>query len=155
VCTLNRILERAIDSHDPVVRKDSKPPNEPLLRAKYLDWCSARVAKRFVKLTPEEIYQLAERAAHGSPPGGRMRFDYADPTEAVTASPSASTIAAPAVAAPGETFSNVSFRAIVARVTEALAAELNLPDYEDWADAYRRDPSRYDDELLGLWREAL
>ena len=29
------------------------------LRAKYLDWCSARIAERFLALEPEEIYTLA------------------------------------------------------------------------------------------------
>lgn len=29
------------------------------LRAKYLDWCSAQLADRFLELTPEEIYELA------------------------------------------------------------------------------------------------
>lgn len=29
------------------------------LRAKYLDWCSARIAERFLELDPEEIYELA------------------------------------------------------------------------------------------------
>lgn len=32
---------------------------ERVLRAKYLDWCSARVADRLFKLRPEEIYDLA------------------------------------------------------------------------------------------------
>ena len=32
------------------------------LRAKYLDWCSARIAERFVALEPEEIYELARPA---------------------------------------------------------------------------------------------
>ena len=32
------------------------------LRAKYLDWCSARIAERFLELEPEEIYTMARPA---------------------------------------------------------------------------------------------
>ena len=39
--------------------------DEAVLRAKYLDWCSARIAERFLALSPDQIYQLAERATHG------------------------------------------------------------------------------------------
>ncbi|MFO7894110.1 MAG: hypothetical protein R6U63_10260 [Longimicrobiales bacterium] len=35
---------------------------ESTLRAKYLDWCSARLAERFLDLSPEEIYALARPA---------------------------------------------------------------------------------------------
>ena len=38
---------------------------QDILRAKYLDWCSARIAERFLALSPDEIYQLAERASAG------------------------------------------------------------------------------------------
>lgn len=38
---------------------------QAILRAKYLDWCSARIAERFLALSPDEIYQLAERASNG------------------------------------------------------------------------------------------
>ena len=31
-----------------------------MLRAKYYDWCSARVAERFVSLEVKQIYALAE-----------------------------------------------------------------------------------------------
>lgn len=31
-----------------------------MLRAKYFDWCSARVAERFVSLEVKQIYDLAE-----------------------------------------------------------------------------------------------
>lgn len=32
------------------------------LRAKYLDWCSARITERFLALEPEEIYAMARPA---------------------------------------------------------------------------------------------
>lgn len=45
-----------------------------------------------------------------------------------------------------------SFRAIVARVTEVLAARMPLPTFEEWEAAYRASPARYEAELLGLWK---
>jgi hypothetical protein len=42
--------------------------DERTLRAKYLDWCSARVAERFLDLSAEEIYALAHPAT-GDPSG--------------------------------------------------------------------------------------
>ena len=35
-----------------------------ILRAKYLDYCSARISEVFLSLTDERIYQLVEEAAH-------------------------------------------------------------------------------------------
>ena len=32
------------------------------LRAKYLDWCSARITEQFLALAPEEIYEMARPA---------------------------------------------------------------------------------------------
>jgi hypothetical protein len=125
-----------------VIRKGADQEDDPVLRAKYLDWCSARVAERFVKLTPEEIYALAEQASQS--PGSRPGSDAA--ADAIAA-------AAPRVA-PVDAAS-ASFKTIVEQVTAALAAELVLPGFDAWAAAYREDPSRYDGELLGLWREPL
>jgi hypothetical protein len=48
-----------------------------------------------------------------------------------------------------------SFRRIVDRVTEVLAARSPLPSYEEWSADYRRAPGKYDDELLGFWKEML
>lgn len=106
-----------------------------MLRAKYLDWCSARLAERFLRLTPEEIYELAQRASPSAPAGSGS----AD---------SGGAEALPSDAGPVE-----SFRHIVERVTVALAVNLDLPVFEQWAAAYREQPSRYDDELLGFWTE--
>ena len=115
-----------------------------MLRAKYIDWCSARVAARFVKLTPEEIYQLAERS-HGRPSVLSGAAGSGPQTGEPTSTGTAETTSEP----------DPSFKAIVERVTEALTAELDLPEFEEWAESYRRDPSRYDEELLGFWREPL
>jgi hypothetical protein len=90
-------------------------------------------------LTPDEIYELAQRASrHDVPPseadGPAAAFPGTDNLE-------------PEVAA--------SFRGIVEQVTEALRAELGLPTFEEWAAEYRAEPERYDEELLGFWRERL
>jgi len=37
--------------------------SEPVLRAKYLDYCSARVADLLLRLTADEMYLLAQEAA--------------------------------------------------------------------------------------------
>ncbi|MEE9207378.1 MAG: hypothetical protein V3U67_03210 [Gemmatimonadota bacterium] len=36
---------------------------DPVLRAKYLDYCSARISEVFLSLTDERIYELMEQAA--------------------------------------------------------------------------------------------
>jgi hypothetical protein len=100
------------------------------LRAKYLDWCSARLAERFLDLSPEEIYELAQPAggAEGVATEGRSVLPH--PTDD-------------------------SYRQLVERVTEALLVRVPLPSFEQWAEAYAEDPARFDAELLGLWKEAV
>ena len=39
---------------------------EPVLRAKYRDYCSARVADALLSLSPEEVFALAEAEARAS-----------------------------------------------------------------------------------------
>lgn len=92
------------------------PADEPVLRAKYLDWCSARVAERFLRLTPDEIYELAQAPAADQP---------------------------------------ASYRILVRWATEALTARLELPSFEAWAEAYCTSPARYDEELLGFWKDVV
>jgi len=99
-----------------------------VLRAKYLDWCSARLADRFLRLTPDEIYELAQRAEAESESAHGTTGERAVGTE-------------------------LSYRAVVERVTEALASRIQLPTYEEWLAAYTEAPERFDEELLGLWRE--
>jgi hypothetical protein len=54
------------------------PDDGRILRAKYLDWCSARVAERFLQLTPDEIYRVAYEGAsgagHDSPVGVELSY---------------------------------------------------------------------------------
>ena len=102
---------------------------ERIIRAKYLDWCSARIAERFLQLTPEEIYELADSASR-------------DDSESLRG----------AVVVSGGS-EEMPFRWMVGRVTEALAVSLRLPTLEEWRTGYREAPERYDSELLGFWRE--
>jgi hypothetical protein len=122
--------------------------DERVLRAKYLDWCSARIADRFLALTPDEIYELAERSSHGREADALVAFRVSGSESAPESSPdlllNAMTWREPE-----------NFRVLVARVTEILADTLNLPTYEAWAAAYREAPGRFEHELLGFWRETI
>ena len=111
------------------------PLDEGRLRAKYWDWCSARLADRFLSLSADDIYRIARREPSAGRSEGRD-----------------TPVGRDAAALKHE--SGSSFRALVARVTEALAAEMALPTFEEWTAAYRDDPGRFEAELLGMWREA-
>lgn len=43
-----------------------KEPSSPVMRAKYLDYCSARVADVLLHLTADEMYLLAQEVAEES-----------------------------------------------------------------------------------------
>jgi hypothetical protein len=106
------------------------PGQERVLRAKYLDWCSARVADHFLALSPDEIFELAERAAETDGKVGSHPL-------------SASWSEDPS-----------SYRAVVERVTGVLADQLDLPTFEAWLELYRSDPAGVESELLGFWKES-
>jgi hypothetical protein len=128
---------------------------DAILRAKYLDWCSARIADRFLALSPDEIYQLAERATHG-------QADQAGPLASLSSFISRSPEApdwhaaidsAVSVVAEYPSTDSAVFRALVARVTEVLADEMELPTLEEWCAAYSEAPQDFDKDLLGFWKE--
>jgi hypothetical protein len=98
--------------------------DERTLRAKYLDWCSARVAERFLDLSPEEIYSLAQ------PPEDR------DPASGLPS--------------PVEE----SYRVLVQRATEALLGRMSLPAFSEWVREYEASPVRFDAEMLGFWKDS-
>lgn len=109
-----------------------------ILRSKYHDWCSARVADRFAELSPEEIYQLAHGSGGGAEaPRPRMRA-----MNEASASPDADVLS----------LEEAGYSELVRRVTEVLASSMELPTFEDWVESYRREPARYDQEMLGFWR---
>lgn len=101
-----------------------------VLRAKYRDWCSARLADEFVRLTPDQIYGLARDA------------DEELDTETGDDAGSVSSAGA-----------ELTYRLVVKRVTDALYARMQFPTFEEWVAAYEEAPERFDEELLGLWRE--
>jgi hypothetical protein len=106
---------------------------ERTLRAKYMDWCSARLAERFLDLSPEEIYALAR------------------PEDPASADEASSDPESPQLPPPTDD----SYRALVQRVTESLLARTSLPTFEQWSAAYEEAPGRFDAELLGFWKEVL
>lgn len=118
--------------------------SDDVLRAKYLDWCSARLAERFLELTPDQIYELA-RSAEGERGSAGVSS-----SEAVRL---AEALEATAGAVLGDARDPLSFRTLVERVTEALRKELGLPGFEAWSALYRASPAKYEEELQGLWRE--
>ena len=48
-----------------------------------------------------------------------------------------------------------TFQAVMERATAVLAAQTELPTFEDWSRSYLSDPARYDEDLIGFWREQL
>lgn len=122
-----------------------------VLRAKYHDWCSARLADSFLVLAPDEIYEMAERASHGHALE-RVVASGAIPAREVAA------VGGPHADAAGvglPTAETESFRALVALVTEVLAETLSLPTFEEWVVEYEKAPEKYEHELLGFWRESV
>jgi len=62
-------------------RSGSAEPSE-VLRAKYLDYCSAQVADLLLYLSPDEIYLLAQRAHRER--GGEGDLSYVEMVEIAT-----------------------------------------------------------------------
>ena len=44
-----------------------------------------------------------------------------------------------------------SYNEAIRFATRRIREQLNLPEFEEWAQAYEENPSRYDPELMGLW----
>jgi hypothetical protein len=132
-------LERAISRSDAAEAKTRSAASERVLRAKYLDWCSARIAERFLELTPDEIYELAQRAT-------REREEHSG--GAIVASDPHRDRVGREEGVPME-----SYRQIIERVTEALASTVTLPEFDEWRVSYEQSPARYDVEMLGFWKE--
>jgi hypothetical protein len=108
------------------------PEDIRVKRAKYLDWCSAQVADHFLALSPDEIFELAERATQEDPESSGRSLSSSEPADELS-----------------------SYRAVVERVTEVLARELQLPDFDSWLELYARDPRSVEARLLGFWKEGL
>ena len=136
------------------------------LRAKYLDWCSARLAERFLDLSAEEIYALAQPDEGGE---ASVAAEAPEVPGEVGQAGSSSEDSRPASSPPTGPPSGVSdskhrrlprptdegYRVLVQRVTEALLQRTSLPTFEQWSDAYSETPDRFDAELLGLWKDVV
>lgn len=89
---------------------------ESVLRAKYLDYCSAQVAEILLLLSPDEMFVLAQDAAREAGVSEDLGYDQ-----------------------------------IVELATGRVSKKLALPSFEVWAEEYKADPHRFDDDLMGLW----
>lgn len=138
-----------ISSRASTIRNPGKPTEtsphadeDRVLRAKYLDWCSAQVADHFLALSPDEIFELAERASQGDATPDRGASVLSDvSSDAVVTT----------VVEPADELS--SYRAVVQRVTEVLTQQLELPAFDEWLELYRTNPEAVEARLLGFWRD--
>jgi hypothetical protein len=106
----------------------SPDPSEEDLRLAYLDWCSTRVAKRFLELSHDEVWVRSTLAA--SPDGEAQ----------LAAQPSGG----PALAVdriPG-------YLDLVRRTALLLADELDLPPFDVWKQAFLDDPAQFRKDML-------
>src|SRR5262245_17208560 len=103
-------------------------PTEGSLRLLYLDWCSTRVAKRFLELSVEEVWLKSSLA------------DSLPPTAPDTA-----------------TSDPISLRALdripdylelVRKTALVLAREMDLPAFAQWKQEYLSNPKLFEAELL-------
>ncbi len=113
-------------AHDPEDRNGiGRPapgrPSEGELRAKYLEYCSARLSEVFLSLSDEQTYRILEEAAGEA----------------------------------GEDVASLGFQSKMRLVTGRLREIVPLPEFESWADEYRRHPERFEPMLLGLWQDAM
>lgn len=104
---------------DPPAREEGTEPEE-VLRAKYLDYCSAQVADILLLLSPDEMYVLAQDAAQDSGLAGDLGYE-----------------------------------GMVKLATERVSEKLALPPFDIWVEAYRANPERYEQYLMGLWESDL
>jgi hypothetical protein len=100
----------------------AEQPSE--LRARYYDWCSARIADELVQLSPDEIWH---RAAALSEAGELFVWQDEQGGKAYL---------------PGSAF----FSARV--LAHVFAQELKLPSFAEWVELYTADPERFDRETI-------
>ncbi|MEE9132290.1 MAG: hypothetical protein V3U13_01900 [Gemmatimonadota bacterium] len=101
--------------------QDAGAEPEEVLRAKYLDYCSARLCDVFMELEEERVFELARAVERKQ----------------------------------GVTQGALKFQDLAKLLVEQLLGDLALPDFESWAEDYRRHPEEYDPYLLGLWKSSV
>ena len=99
------------------------------LRRLYLDWCSARVARRFLELSHDEVWL-------------RSHFATSLPADTGDSPESAGAAFLPLDRIP-------DYLDLVRKTTLVLAREMNLPSFAEWRVAYAADPHAFDAEMLG------
>jgi len=60
---------------DPTRSTAALSEDDAVLRAKYLDYCSARVAELFLSLPPDEIFVLADQTGEQRPGAAEATYD--------------------------------------------------------------------------------
>ena len=128
--------------------------DDAVLRAKYLDWCSARIADRFLALSPDEIYERAEKATLGQPAQASPQASLSASSHGAEPDWRAAVGNAVATVSDNDSDEASAFKALVARVTEVLADEMELPTFEEWSAAYSEAPEEFDADLVGFWKES-
>lgn len=97
-------------------------PSHGDLRLRYLDWCSAKVAERFQELSVDEVWERAQQSLGTAPPLGE--------SSSLPASP--------------------GYLDLVRELSIQLADELGLPSFQEWTEAYSRDPEPFEREIIGF-----
>ena len=99
-------------------------PSDDDLHLLYLDWCSTRVARRFLELSHDEVW-LRSHSAETNPSD-----DPGSPAESSTEG------------VPG-------YLELVRRTAVILAREMELPSFADWKERYHASPDKFAEDLLG------
>ncbi len=111
-------MARRSGKSEPRKPQGSSAEPEEVLRAKYLDYCSARVCDVFMDLEEERVFELARAVEQKK----------------------------------GVAHGVLNFRDLASILVEQLFGDLALPDFETWAEEYRRNPQEYEPHMLGLWK---
>lgn len=93
------------------------------LRMRYLDWCAAKVAERFLQLTPEEVWARAAAAGETPDPVGTP-----DAEKGV--------------------FVSHHYVTLARSLAHQIAQELDLPPADEWIKRYQADPTPFEEEIL-------
>src|SRR5690606_37331463 len=108
---------------------------------------------RFLKLTPDEIYELAHQARAGADGMGVPAGEALRRAASRIAMQDGAAVRAAILEGPGPVAPGFSYRDLVQRVTEALTVSMELPPFDRWVEAYRSAPERFEAEMLGFWGE--
>jgi hypothetical protein len=104
------------------------PTEDDDLRLLYLDWCSTRVARRFLELSHDEVW-LRSHLAETLPAAPGEPVDWTGEGAAEERVP--------------------GYLDLVRRTALLLAEEMKLPSYAEWRGEYLKDPTGIREDLLG------